>query len=126
MVCEALAQSTAHAAAVRLLTCLVEAYTTPGRPPGCLSVQAGLASDADSRAVVELLATVRNKYRQAVQERFEKAVVNGDLLPDTDSEALARLLMVTAEGLAIHAVSGASREELMSAADLAVQLVPAT
>lgn len=122
---EALAQPTARAVALRLLTGLVEAYTTPGKPRGCLTVQAGLAGGEDSRAIVELLTTARNEYRQAVLDRFEKAVADGDLPPDTDCKALARLLMATVEGLAIQAANGAPRDELMAAATLAAHVVPA-
>ncbi|WP_369035009.1 MULTISPECIES: TetR/AcrR family transcriptional regulator [Streptomyces] len=123
---EALAQPTAREVAVRLLTGLVEAYTTPGKPRGCLTVQAGLASGEESRAIVELLTAARDDYRQAVCDRFEKAVADGDLPAGTDCRALARFLMATAEGLAVNAVSGASREELMAAAVLATQVVAST
>lgn len=111
---------------MRLLTGLVEAYTTPGKPRGCLTVQAGLASGEESRAIVELLTAARDDYRQAVCDRFEKAVADGDLPAGTDCRALARFLMATAEGLAVNAVSGASREELMAAAVLATQVVAST
>ncbi|MFI9832871.1 TetR/AcrR family transcriptional regulator [Streptomyces sp. NPDC051913] len=122
---DALAQPTARDVALRLLTGLVEAYTTPGKPRGCLTVQAGLASGEDGRAIVEVLKTARDDYRRAVQGRFEKAVADGDLPAGTDCRALARFLMATAEGLAVNAASDAPREELMAAAVLAAQVVPA-
>ncbi|WP_427921554.1 TetR/AcrR family transcriptional regulator [Streptomyces sp. cg40] len=121
---EALAQPTAHEVALRLLTGLVEAYTTPGKPRGCLTVQAGFASGEDGHAIVELLAAARNDYRQAVQDRFERAVSEGDLPADTDCKALARFLMATAEGFAVNAAAGAPRDELLAAAVLAVRVVP--
>ncbi|MER6960335.1 TetR/AcrR family transcriptional regulator [Streptomyces sp. NPDC000618] len=122
---EALAQPTAREVAVRLLTGLVEAYTMPGKPRGCLTVQAGLASGEDGRAIVELLTAARDDYRQAVRDRFEKAVADGDLPAGTDCKTLARFLMATVEGLAVHAASGAPREELLAAAVLAAHTVPA-
>ncbi|GAA3767662.1 TetR/AcrR family transcriptional regulator [Streptomyces phyllanthi] len=122
---EALAQPTAREVALRLLTGLVEAYTTPGKPRGCLTVQAGLASGEDGRAIVEVLKVARDDYRRAVQDRFEKAVADGDLPAGTDCRTLARFLMATAEGLAVNAASDAPREELMAAAVLAVQVIPA-
>ncbi|MFC8427965.1 TetR/AcrR family transcriptional regulator [Streptomyces sp. NPDC057253] len=122
---DALAQPTARDVALRLLTGLVDAYTTPGKPRGCLTVQAGLASGEDGRAIVEVLKAARDDYRRAVQDRFEKAVADGDLPAGTDCKTLARFLMATAEGLAVNAASDAPREELMAAAVLAAQVVPA-
>lgn len=122
---EALAQPTAREVAVRLLTGLVEAYTTPGKPRGCLTVQAGLASGEDGRAIVEVLKAARDDYRHTVQDRFEKAVIDGDLPAGTDCKILARFLMATAEGLAVNAAADAPREELLAAAILAAQVVPA-
>ncbi|WP_335988336.1 TetR/AcrR family transcriptional regulator [Glycomyces sp. MUSA5-2] len=117
---EALAQPTAREAALRLLTSLVEAYTTPGRPRGCLTVQAGLASSE----IADLLAAQRELVRRAVIDRFERAVAERDLPTGTDCAALARYVLVAAEGLAVQAATGAPREELMNAAALAAQAVP--
>ncbi|MEU4160852.1 TetR/AcrR family transcriptional regulator [Actinoplanes sp. NPDC026670] len=118
---EALAQPTAREVTVRFLTGLVEAYTAPGRPRGCLMVQAGLAS----REIAELLEVRREQVRRAVRHRFEEAVAAGDLPAHTDCAILARYVLVTAEGLAVHAATGAPREELLATAGLAAEVVPA-
>lgn len=74
---------------------------------------------------MEVLKAARDDYRHTVQDRFEKAVVDGDLPAGTDCKILARFLMATAEGLAVNAAADAPREELLAAAILAAQMVPA-
>ncbi|RBM07307.1 TetR/AcrR family transcriptional regulator [Streptomyces sp. PT12] len=122
---EAVERPTAREAALHLLTSRVEAFTAPGLPRGCMTVRAGLACGEAHSEVVDLLAAVRDETRKTVLERFEKAVADGDLPAGTDCGALARGLMATIYGLSVEAASGAQRDELLAAATLAAQLVPA-
>ncbi|WP_045739838.1 hypothetical protein [Actinoplanes rectilineatus] len=48
----------------------------------------------------------------------------GDLPEGTDTDLLARYLMATADGLAVQASAGATREELQQLADAAVRNWP--
>ncbi|MFD7232801.1 TetR/AcrR family transcriptional regulator [Streptomyces sp. NPDC059881] len=121
---EAMAEPTARQAAQRFLTGTAEAATLPDRPAGCLTVQGGLACAEEDREVVELLATYRDGTRQALLERFEKALTDGDLPQDTDCRALARCVVAAAEGLNVEAAAGAPREELLAAAILGATVVP--
>ncbi|MCF1595191.1 TetR/AcrR family transcriptional regulator [Streptomyces muensis] len=123
---EAMAEATAREAALRLLTRRVEAFTAPGQPPGCMTVQAALACGEAHGEIVDLVTAAREETRKTVLERFEKAVADGDLPMGTDCGALARYLMATLYGFSVEAASGAPREELLAAATLAAQLVPAT
>jgi len=59
-----------------------------------------------------------------VLRRFDKALADGDLPPDTDCSALARYVMSAIYGLSVEAASGAPRQELMAAAVLAAGVVP--
>ncbi|WP_037801493.1 TetR/AcrR family transcriptional regulator [Streptomyces sp. LaPpAH-108] len=121
---EAMAEPTARAAVLRFLAGTAEAATLPDRPAGCMTVQGGLACAEEDREVVELLATYRAGTRQALLERFEKALADGDLPPGTDCAALARIVVATAEGLNVEAAAGATRQELAAAAALGAALVP--
>ena len=123
---EAMAQPTAHQAVLHLLTGRAEVFTAPGRPFGCMTVQAGLASGEPHHEIVDLLTAAREQMRQTVLDRFEKAVAEGDLAAGTDCSALARYVMAAVYGLSVEAASGAPREELISAATLASQVIPRT
>ncbi|MFD4555386.1 TetR/AcrR family transcriptional regulator [Streptomyces sp. NPDC058469] len=121
---EALAEPTARLAVRRFLIGTAEAATLPDRPAGCLTVQGGLACAEEDREVVALLAAHRGRTRQALLERFEKAVADGDLSEDTDCRALALCVVAAAQGLNVEAASGTSRDELLAAAKLAAAVVP--
>ncbi len=122
---EAMAQPTARQAVLDLLTGRVEAFTVPGQPSGCMTVQAGMASGEPHHEIVDLLAAAREEMRRTVLDRFDKAVAGGDLPAGTDCAALARYVMAATYGLSVEAASGAPREELLAAAILAAQVVPA-
>ncbi len=121
---EAMAQPTAHQAVLDLLTGRAEAFTAPGQPSGCLTVQGGLAAGEPHHEIVDLLAAAREEMRRTVLDRFDKAVAGGDLPAGTDCAALTRYVMAAMYGLSVEAASGAPREELLAAAILAAQVVP--
>ncbi|MCD5341784.1 TetR/AcrR family transcriptional regulator [Arthrobacter sp. AK04] len=121
---EAMTRPTAHEAVLELLTGRVEVFTSPSQPAGCMTIQAGLASGDPHQEIVDLLAAAREEMRRSVLRRFDKALAEGDLPPDTDCRALARYVMSAIYGLSVEAASGAPRQELMAAAVLAAGVVP--
>ncbi|MBP2266357.1 AcrR family transcriptional regulator [Pseudarthrobacter sp. PvP004] len=121
---DAMAQPTAHEAVLDLLTGRVRVFTSPGQPAGCMTVQAGLSSGEPHHEIVDLLAAAREEIRQTVLDRLDKALADGDLPAGTNCTALARYVMAAIYGLSVEAASGAPREELMAAAELAAQVVP--
>jgi AcrR family transcriptional regulator len=121
---EAMAEPTARRTVRRFLIGTAEAATLPNRPAGCLTVQGGPACAEEDREVVALLAAHRGRTRQALLERFEKAVADGDLPEDTDCRALALCVVAAAQGLNVEAASGTPREELPAAAKPAAAVVP--
>ncbi|KJK13764.1 TetR family transcriptional regulator [Terrabacter sp. 28] len=117
---EALAEETAAEVAASLLRRNVESVTRPGRPPGCLTVQGGTACGADNEAVAEFLAASRLAGERQLAERFARAVTDGDLPADADPDALARFVMMVAEGNAVHAAAGVGPEQLLAATEIAL------
>ena len=99
----------------------VEAITNPDRPPGCLSVQGGLAAGPDGADVSALLARERRRGEEALRDRFQRAADEGDLGPDVDPGDLARYVMALLAGLAVQAGAGATRDDLSRAVDLALR-----
>lgn len=120
--CGTLNAPTAREVAERLLH--ASADIDPDRPAGCLLVQAALSCSEASASVKQELIARRKAGEDALRERFERAVREGDLPPTADPALLAGYLTVTAEGMAVHATSGASREVLRGIADAALQAWP--
>lgn len=117
----ALEQPTAREVAEALLHGAADGYTLPGEPPGCLLVQSALACGPDAEPIrLELLAR-RADGLTALRERLSHAKNEGDLPADADSRALADYLTAVAEGIAVRAVSNATRDELHTIAAAALR-----
>jgi hypothetical protein len=58
------------------------------------------------------MAGLRQEMRVGLRDRFARARDSGDLPANADLDALARLVLVIAWGMAIEAKSGARREHL--------------
>ncbi|WP_114558430.1 TetR/AcrR family transcriptional regulator [Desertihabitans aurantiacus] len=116
-VSDALARPTAREVAHAFLTGNVAAVTTPGRPAGCLSVQAMVTDEAEA---FSLLAENRRTIQERLRDRFAEAIAEGDLDAEQDPDRLARFLITLATGFAIRATDGETREELLAVADCAI------
>jgi AcrR family transcriptional regulator len=122
----ALREPTARDVAVAFLRGSVQTSTRPGCPSGCLAVQGSLAAGEPGRTARDTLTAWRDEGRAQLQERFQRAVEEGDLPPGTDPGLLARYIMTVANGIAVQAVGGATREDLQQVADLALLNWPPT
>jgi AcrR family transcriptional regulator len=122
---DALAEPTARAVAEHYLRSNVAAVTAPGRPPGCLSIQGGLAAGDEDRRIVEFLEESRAGGEQRIAERFRAARDAGDLTADEDPDELAKYVVTVSAGLAVQASSGASRRELAAVVERALRAFPA-
>lgn len=117
----ALEEPTARAVAEAFLRGAVDTTTSPDAPAGCLSVQGALASGESGRGARELLAGWRADTGRRLEERFARAVAEGDLPPDADPGRLARLVMTVAFGIAVQAAGGLPEEQLDDVVDLALR-----
>ncbi|MEU4205478.1 TetR/AcrR family transcriptional regulator [Streptomyces sp. NPDC039022] len=120
----ALQEPTARQVATAFLNGSVRTTTQPGCPAGCLGVQASLASGDPGRAARDALVAWREEGTSQLRDRFRQAVAEGDLPPGTDPGLLARYIMTVANGIAVQAVGGATREELQQVADMALRTWP--
>jgi AcrR family transcriptional regulator len=118
----ALGEPTAAEVARNYLCANVDAVTMPGRPPGCMSIQAGLSCGPDDSQVVELLAEHRRAGERALAARFVRAVADGDLPSSANPAALARFLTAIAEGHGVHAATGATAEQLTQSVEIALEV----
>jgi AcrR family transcriptional regulator len=123
-VTDALAQPTAFAVAAAFLTGNAAAVTMPGRPAGCLSVQAAVVTEGSSQ--LGSLTENRERIQALFAERFRRSIDEGDLRPEEDPEELAAFLITVSSGFAIRAADGASRESLLAMARRALASFPAS
>jgi AcrR family transcriptional regulator len=120
----ALTQATAREVATAYLCGAVRATTRPDCPAGCLGVQGSLAAGESCRPARDTLAAWRQEGVAHLRERFQRAVDDGDLPAGADPELLARYLMTVANGIAVQAAGGSSRDELQLVADMALHAWP--
>ncbi|MEV4185470.1 TetR/AcrR family transcriptional regulator [Streptosporangium canum] len=120
----ALEEPTALGVATAILTGTVRTTTRPAHPHGCLGVQGALAASDSGRGVRDLLVAWRNNGCSRVRERFQRAVDDGELPPETDPGLLARYVTTLAFGIAVQAASGVGRDELQGMADAALRNWP--
>ena len=119
----ALDRPTAYAAVEAFLRTSADGLTTGDHPPGCLSIQGGLACSAENTGIAEILAAGRAATESALLERLSRAAAEGDLPAGVDATALARFVMTLSEGHAVHAAAGASRADLQASVDIALRAV---
>ncbi|MEV0642887.1 TetR/AcrR family transcriptional regulator [Streptomyces sp. NPDC050619] len=120
----ALREPTARQVATAFLDGSVRATTRPGHPTGCFGVQGSLAAGDPGRDARDALIAWRNDGTSRLRDRFQRAVEEGDLPSDADPGLLARYLMAVANGIAVQAASGATREDLQQVADMALRSWP--
>ena len=118
-------QPTAYASIEAFLRSSADGLTAEGHPPGCFSIQGGLACAPENARISESLAAGRADTEAALQERLSRAAADGDLPDGVDPRALARFVMVVSEGHAVHAAAGAGRADLHASIDIAMRVLPA-
>ncbi|MFC4008568.1 TetR/AcrR family transcriptional regulator [Nonomuraea purpurea] len=121
---QALEEPTALGVATAILAGTVRTTTRPAHPHGCLGVQGAPAASDSGREVRDLLVAWRNNSYSCVRERFQRAVADGDLPPETDPGLLSRYVTTLAFGIAVQAASGVARDELQELADAALRNWP--
>ncbi|MBO2451753.1 TetR/AcrR family transcriptional regulator [Actinomadura barringtoniae] len=116
-------QPTARATAETILRGAVTTTTESG-PIGCLFVQGALATSEQGGGIQREMAARRQAAHDRLRERFDRAATEGDLPPDTDTDALARYTWMAAYGLSVQAAGGATADQLHRAVDLTLATWP--
>jgi AcrR family transcriptional regulator len=121
---EALAKPTARAVVERLWGGAIDQLTNPRCPRGCLMVQGALACGDAAEAIRREVADRRASMVEALRQRFERAVAEGDLPAGANPAHLARYAATVTNGMSVQAATGASREELEHVAEMALRSWP--
>jgi AcrR family transcriptional regulator len=121
----ALDEPTARAVVEQLLHGVVDLLTDPRTPQGCLAVQGALACGDAAAAIRQELVARRVAGEAALCQRLERARTDGDLPADADPTDLARYVTTVAQGMAVQAAGGVSREALRRVVEMALRAWPA-
>jgi AcrR family transcriptional regulator len=108
---DALREATARATVEHLLRAIVNMLTNPRTPSTCMWVH-GALSCGDDPLQAEF-DSQRAAGHTALCARFQRAVIEGDLPKDTDTDALARFIQTVNFGLTVQASTGATRNQLL-------------
>lgn len=121
---KALQEPTARTVAEKALQGAIDMVMQPNRPDGCLLVHGALAASPLAESIRKELGRRRAGAEAIVRQRFEQCRKAGDLPPDVDPEQLARFMMTVIWGMSVQAAGGATRAQLESIADMALQCWP--
>ena len=102
-----------------------ECLTDPDNPRGCLAVQGALSCGEAAESIKNELCGRRAAGEAALRARFERAKADGDLNAEADPQALARFVVTVQQGMSVQAAGGASRDDLMAVAEMALKAWPA-
>lgn len=117
-------EQTSYTVAKRFLYEAVDFLTKPSQPKGCMIVQGALSGGESAEMVKKVLIQYRSAYESLLTKRFEQAKQDGDLPSHANPQALAKYLATLHQGMSVQATSGASKDELLSIADLALSAWP--
>jgi AcrR family transcriptional regulator len=114
----ALEMPTARQVFEELLNGAINLQTDPINPLGCLFVHGALTSNELNEPMQRELASRRASGERAIRERFQKAADEGDLPSGSDPADLARYAATMLHGMAVQAIGGDTRVQLLRVAKL--------
>ncbi|MBP0579759.1 TetR/AcrR family transcriptional regulator [Labrys sp. LIt4] len=113
-------EPTAAGAIERSLREAVEIYTRKGRPHGCMVVSAATNCAAENEGIREFLADYRRRRTASLVKRLERAVTEGELPADTDTQALGDYYATVLHGLSVQARDGVAKDRLEATVPIAM------
>ena len=118
----ALEEPTARRVIELLMYGVVDLVTNPCNPSGCLFAQSMLSCGDPDDPLHQELAERRVSGEIAIRDRFERALLEGDLSSDADPGALAGFVVTVNFGMSIQAAGGATRAELLQVVQTALRI----
>ena len=120
----ALAEPTARAVVARMLRTKAESLTDPCHPLGCMVVRGAFSCGEADQSIKDKLAELCSSAEAALTERFERAKAEGDLPPSSNPAVLTRYVSALIQGMSVQASGGATQEQLLDVAEMAVASWP--
>lgn len=118
-----LADGTLRDGLERLYALMVENMRPGGGGMTCLVASSLLEVSAEDEETVDRVATGRARIREAFVERFQRAIDEGELDGTRPASELAQFISTVNDGIQIAARAKASKEELRSIGQMAVESV---
>lgn len=120
----ALQLPTAREVVAAKLRSSAEFLADTSHPAGCMTVVSALACSPESTRVHDALADKRVADETRLRLRLERALIDGDLPANANPVALARYVSTVIEGMSVQARDGATREDLLEIATIAMRAWP--
>ncbi|MXO71888.1 TetR/AcrR family transcriptional regulator [Alteraurantiacibacter buctensis] len=120
---KALAAGTARGVAENLLFGAIDTVTG-GECRGCMGVIASVACQSAEPSIRDDVARRAESSRQALINRMQRAIDEGDFTVPTDAETITRYLMAVLQGMSVQAGAGADRQQLQQVAEATLVMWP--
>lgn len=117
-------EPTARKVAESFLVKAADFLTNSQYPKGCMIVQAALSASESADLVRNVLIKYRASYEEVLAGRFVKAQIDGDLSKGANPKDLAKFLATLHQGMSVQATSGATNDELLGIANIALNAWP--
>ncbi|MFS8124669.1 TetR/AcrR family transcriptional regulator [Rhizobium sp. BR 250] len=114
----------AHEALAAYLYDIAEGDTQPDKPRGCIVSTAVLQHSEENASVARTTAALREASMQILKARFDRAVSEGELPEQTDTDTLARFYGAIIQGMSAQACDGACTVRLKALIDVALTAWP--
>jgi AcrR family transcriptional regulator len=103
---------------------IADGDTQPNKPQGCMVSTAVLQHAEENASVARMTAALREASMQTLKTRFDRAVEEGELAAQTDTDTLARFYGAIVQGMSAQACDGACNALLKRLIDLALTAWP--
>lgn len=103
---------------------IADGDTQPDKPRGCMVSTAVLQHAEENASVAQMTAALREASMQTLKTRFDRAVEDGELPAQTDTDTLARFYGAIIQGMSAQACDGACNARLKQLIDLALTAWP--
>lgn len=116
--------STARMVVEAMLRGAANFHSDPANPRGCLMVHGALVGPDESELLRKETSARRANLTEAIRERLERALGEGDFPPQSNPPAFAHFVVAVLRGMAVEAASGATGEKLHQIVDVAMSTWP--
>jgi AcrR family transcriptional regulator len=103
---------------------IADGDTQPDKPQGCMVSTAVLQHAEENASVARMTAALRETAIQTLKARFDRAVEEGALPAQTDTDTLARFYGAIVQGMSAQACDGACNALLKRLIDVALTAWP--
>lgn len=98
----------------------VEMFSGPNAP-SCLIMAGAINCAPEHQEQVDYLMGLRAQYKEILKARFDRALAEGQLVEETNTNALAEFYFGFIHGIALRARDGSSKAELLTSTEFALQ-----